>query len=311
MSRSIFICHRHDEKDIADVLNKHLQLWGILKEDIFQSSDAKGGARIGGMLDDELRKALSKANLLIFIYTHGVHDWSYCTWECGLAIDVTSENTNIVVFECVKDSPSMFQTKVRVRVTPEGIKQFTHQFHNEVNFFANEPPFNPNYSDDILKEKTNLFYDDLKRVIPGGEDKETPLLHLIRLSLAHQDVKKVSEVTEPEDAHDYICGNLIIETASPYCPQHFGFSTFDEKMKWSDAVKRWRDETQQANASDSWAQDLYTEIWRAIHKIPARPAGKAIISVAESDRHYVPLLCLMREYPDGKVDFNVYLHRIS
>lgn len=313
MSRSIFICHRHDEEHIADVINKHLQLWGIPKKDIFQSSDAKGGAHIGATLDDELKKALSKANLLIFIYTHGVHDWSYCTWECGLATDLTRENTNIVVFECTRESPSMFQPRVRVRVTQDGIKQFTHQFHTEENFFANEPPFNPNYSDDILAEKTNQFYKDLVEVIPGGVYKETPLLHLIRLSLAHKDVEKVLEVKEPKDAHDYICEKLIIETASPYCPQHFGYSTFDEKMKWSDAVKRWVGEAKKAKAkaSDSWVQDLHTEIWRAIHNKPARPTGEAIISVAESDRHYVPLLCLMREHPGGEVDFNVYFYRIS
>lgn len=307
IGRNIFISHRHEEKNIADIISKHLQSWGIPRDDIFQSSDAKGGVRIGGKLTEGLKEALSKTSLLIFIYTHKMHDWSYCMWECGVAMDPKTEDTNIVVFECAGESPAVFQPDVRVNVPQGGIKQFTYQFHKKDGFFPKQPAFGPRFADEVLDEKAEQFQKDLMKVIPGGEYKETPLLHLIKLSLAPEHVAAVLKEEEPDAAHDYIYNNLLIEEASPYCPQHFGFNTFNKGIKWSSVVERWQKKVEIVQAS--WISDLNIEIWRAIHNEPARPSGDVFTSVVNLDRQYIPLLCLMREYPSSKMEFNVYLYR--
>ena len=58
MPRETFISHRHADKKIADIIRIHLQLLGIPKEKIFQSSYAKGGLVIGRPIKEELWRVL-------------------------------------------------------------------------------------------------------------------------------------------------------------------------------------------------------------------------------------------------------------
>lgn len=313
MRTKIFISHRHEEETIANVINDYLQDWGIHRHDIFQSSRSDSGAMIGSKLDDELKKALTVTNLLILVYTHKMYDWSYCTWECGVALDPKTEDTNIVVFECAGESPKIFEPNVRVEVTEKGIDDFTYQFHKSDNFFPNQPAFNPGFADDILKKKAEKFFNDLEEVIPGGQYKEKPLIHLIKLSLSPEIVDEAKNKTSPKSAHACISENLFIEDASPYCPQHFGCSTFDKKMKWSGVIKGWQDEVnkskpKKSKLTDEWTRELYSEIWRALRNKPAKPLGNIMASATSANRQYIPLLSLMREYPDQKREFMLYLY---
>ena len=211
------------------------------------------------------------------------------------------------MFECAGESPKMFQHNVRVKVDSDGIKQFSFQFHREENFFPNKEPFSEDYSDDILIEKAQQLFNDLAQVIPLGEYKEDPLLHLIRLELSPHDVVTVKTMSKPEDAHEYISQNMIVNESSPYCPQHFGFNSIKKNMPWTEVFARWKEKTENNQASDAWVDEIYNEIWRAIHNSPAKPTG-SILKSANSDREYIPMVCLMREYPDGRIIFNTYLY---
>lgn len=304
----IFISHRHEEKVLADIVNRHLQHWGIAKENIFQSSDAEGGSPVWGGVKQGIIKALTTTNLLILIYTHDMHDWSYCMWECGLALNPGTEDTNIIVFQCTQDVPELFQENLRILPTMEGMLQFTTQFHKMDNFFPNQPAFKPKESNEIIRERAERFCSDFAEVIPGGQYQETPLLHLIKLSLSSECIAVLKERETAEDANNYICDNLLIKESSPHCPQHFGYREFDEGMKWSKIVKRWEDKIGTTDGEDSWTDALHSEIWRAINNIPAQPTGLELTSIADHRRRYTPLLCLMREYPDRRAEFNVYLY---
>ncbi|MGD9159283.1 MAG: hypothetical protein PVG39_12800 [Desulfobacteraceae bacterium] len=310
MESKIFICHRHDEKQIAKVINSHIQDWGIRRNDIFLSSDFKGGGRIGMELDKELVTKLTESNLLIFIYTHPIHDWSYCMWECGVATTL-DRATNIIVFECAEDTPSVFEKDIRVRVNKEeDIKKFTYQFHKDENFFRGQPPFNDKFSDEALEIKANRLFQDLTLVIPGGGYKEIPLLHLVKLVLNSENVNIVETKKSPDQAYDLLYKNLKILETSQYCPQQFGFQNIGENTEWSTVITRWKEKTKGQQYSDSWIHDIYDEIWRAIQNEPAQPGGKTIINV-NGDREYIPLVCLLREYPDRNMLFNIYLYRIN
>ena len=69
MPRVLFISHRHADERIATLLNEQLQSWQLGKDEIFQSSDAQGGAGIGGVLNQELLGALGEARLVFLVYT--------------------------------------------------------------------------------------------------------------------------------------------------------------------------------------------------------------------------------------------------
>jgi hypothetical protein len=311
MSSKIFISHRHDEKNIADIINKHLQMWGIPKNEIFQSSDSRSGTRIGGKLTDVLKNALSKTNLLIFVYTHRVYDWSYCMWECGVALNPETEDTNIVVFECAGETPKVFHSSVRVVVDQQGIEKFTNQFHKNDNFFPGKPPYNAEIENDILIELAERLYEDLLEEIPGLRYTESPLVHQLKLSLDSAHVDKVLKMKSPKAANQYIYEHLIIEEASPYLSQHFGCRTINKDINWSMVVQTWKDDIKIKNAKApiTWTRELNREIWRAINNKPAKPEGNVIISAARSTRKYCALVCLMREYPGRKMEFNVYFYQ--
>ena len=307
--QTIFISHRHEESELADTVSHHLQLWGIDKDQIFQSSDAEAGAPVWGDVKQGIISALARTNLLILIYTHNLPGWSYCMWECGLALNPGTEDTNIIVFQCTEDVPELFQEKVRIQAKLDGILQFTTQFHKAENFFPKQPARYPKVSDKIIRERAENFYADFVKAIPGRQYKEeTPLLHLITLSLSSQCIDKLEEWKTAEDANDFIRDNLLIKGASPHCPPHFGYRGFGDGMKWSEIVKRWESNIGSTNGEDSWADALHSEIWRAVNNIPAQPAGLGLTSIEDPERHYVPLLCLMRNYPNGSAEFDVYLY---
>ena len=78
------------------------------------SSPEFTGPRFGRGLNDQLRQALWNTEVLILVYTSADQDWSYCMWECGVATQPQSPNTNIIVFQCGSDVPAPFQDVLRV-----------------------------------------------------------------------------------------------------------------------------------------------------------------------------------------------------
>ena len=75
----LFISHRHEDRAIADVLRKFIQSRTGGRVTVFQSSspDAEGPKQ-GQNVNQELRRALWHASVLVLIYTTRDQDWSYC-----------------------------------------------------------------------------------------------------------------------------------------------------------------------------------------------------------------------------------------
>jgi hypothetical protein len=114
----LFISHKHVDRPIAETIADFLREKSGYSVDIhFSSSPQFQGPRIGRSLTDELRKALWKADALLLVYTTADQDWAYCMWECGVATDPGSTETNIYVFQCGDEVPSPFVDKVRVNAS--------------------------------------------------------------------------------------------------------------------------------------------------------------------------------------------------
>ena len=65
---SIFISHRHKDKKLADAIRKTMESWGAHHPPkIFQSSDAIHGVTPGQAVTDELKRAISDAELLLLV----------------------------------------------------------------------------------------------------------------------------------------------------------------------------------------------------------------------------------------------------
>jgi len=133
MAFRIFISHRHSDKEIAEVLTRHLTFWGISRKEIFQSSTAGQGAEKGRSLTDQLKKAVHESKVVFLIYTFEETDWSYCMWEVGLAEG--DESTNVIVLQCKLETPKLFRDKVNVKLEQEDIRALVKDFHTKENLY--------------------------------------------------------------------------------------------------------------------------------------------------------------------------------
>lgn len=133
----LFISHKHADSKIARVLADFIEerSSGHVKVHLSSSPDFKG-PMYGKGLNDQLRQALWDTEVLILVYTSADQDWSYCMWECGVAIHPQSTSTTVVVFQCGSDVPAPFNDVLRVNVRKyEDIKRFIDQFLRDPKFF--------------------------------------------------------------------------------------------------------------------------------------------------------------------------------
>ena len=116
----IFISHKHDDTVIAQKLARWITgvTGGHVR--VFSSSDASAERpTIGEDLDTELAKNLWRAGIVILLYTYDDHDWSYCAWECGVALNPIEKDTRIVCLQCLDKGPRIQENRVRVVVGDE------------------------------------------------------------------------------------------------------------------------------------------------------------------------------------------------
>ena len=308
MAPEVFISHRHDDRKLADAIRKHLQLWGIKKKSIFQSSDAQGGSRIGDPLSQALQEALHKANLVLLIYTFSDEDWAYVMWEAGVATD-PAKATRIIVFQCTDDRPKPFQDQVRVRITKEDILRFATQFHKDKDFVPGDPAWDPEIDEGTLRERSDRLYDSLFTRVPAGKLEELSRWDALTLELAPKFVAQVKKIKDAHGARNILEKNLVVSREYGQPARHFGFNTFTLNPTFANCVDRWREMTGK-NAADEWIDGLCAEIWRAINNIPSEPTWEYLRSaVPGADWWLYPVLNHARVLRDKTMEFDLYLYQ--
>jgi hypothetical protein len=97
----LFISHKHVDHELAKVLADFIKKRTGAQVRIHVSSDPDYlGPPAGRVLNRELRQTLWQTEVLILIYTSADQSWSYCLWECGVATNAGSPDTNIIVLQC-------------------------------------------------------------------------------------------------------------------------------------------------------------------------------------------------------------------
>lgn len=319
MEISIFISHRHTDRQIAEAINKNLQLWGIPQKSIYQSSAAGGaGPRIGGTLTEDLKDALYRANAVLLVYTFADQDWSYCMWECGVATDPKSQSTKIVVFKTTDDIPKVFQDTILIGITERDILRFTTQFHKEVGFLSDESPaFAPDIGEEILKRRSNDLYNDLSRVIPQGRRKERKDRYrwdCFTLKLNPDSVERIKNQKQSIDNQINIIQQESEVTNQVFgdALKHFGFDEFESELNFNNLVERWKttisyiEDTPQA-----WIKELCIEMLRAVENKSAEPTWELMKSARRYlDWWFYPVVNHVRINPDDSMEFQIYMYRV-
>lgn len=314
----IFISHRHADKPIADVLNRHFQRWQVRSGAIFQSSSPRQGLSPGDHLTSELCAWLKKANLLIFVYTFADEDWSYCLWECGVATDPDKLRTRIVVFKCADELPRMYQDHLAVELDKESIWRFVYSFFKDTRFFAatnsgsTPDAFFSDIHDDVLATYADHLYLELQEVLRGRQSTK-PRVHrldFMRVSLLPEDVVKVRQLAEDRSAHEVIQNGLrITSDVSGLALLVFGYQQYEDGAKLSGLIKRWSEA--HPGVDKSWIEDFCNEICYCLSNRPPHVTESSFRSVQEHPGGLVrPIITSYMQRPDGSYEFDVYLYRV-
>ena len=313
MTRQVFISHRHADREIANVIKECLLDWGLPQESIFQSSDAKHGPQIGDPLEKALKEALHKANLVLLTYTFSDRDWSYCMWECGVAIDPIKEDTRLIVFQCTDDEPDPFRASTRVKITKNDIYAFTTQFYTQADFFPGQKAFAKNTGETTLKAKSKRLYEGLREAVPTGRLEQRSRWDHLTLQLDTEFVEQVKEIKAERNRKrgvDIIQKNLVVIDGFGQACRHFGFDVLEVNERFYVYVERWSQRMAGKNAPDKWINELCTEIWRAIRNMSAEPTWEYLRSaVRGTDWWFYPILNHATILPDNKMKFALYLYR--
>ena len=106
----LFISHKHVDHELATVLAKFIKNHTGAQVRIHVSSDPDYvGPPAGRVLNQTLRETLWQTEALILIYTSADQSWSYCMWECGVATNAASPDTNIYVLQCGEELVSRYE----------------------------------------------------------------------------------------------------------------------------------------------------------------------------------------------------------
>ena len=309
----VFISHRHDDKPLADAVARFVSGASGGRVAVYQSSDAKSeGPRAGGYLAEQLASALWRAGLVVLVYTRHDADWSWCTFECGLALHPESPDTRLKVFTCGNEGPPQFQGRVLVKVTDRGdVQRFANDFLTDPGFFpgSNEPVthFQPN--DSNVLDAANRLFDALDAVeLPAGEVVEHwPAYPFLQLQIeadererlcadatqterlgAARAVARAAQITDSDSEGARIFGRRDITIGTPFDSliREWSATFSDDAPRWLDALAL------QLIKAAQWSWPNLR--WELMNSIDERDSTL-----------YAPVLTRIRRWPSMRMQFDV------
>jgi hypothetical protein len=319
--RLLFISHRHADEPLASVLNLHLQKWQVSRDEIFQSSNAEGGARFGRQLNKELLLALGEARLVFLIYTIADADWSYCMWECGVATDPMQGDTptRIIVLRTTEDVPPVLKDLASVQATDQReVRKFVQQFFQEKDWVRREGAFNPKVSDQVLDDYATALHADLMKHVPktkAEERRRWDMFTLMFSSTAVEEILRshVAHESMSEHTRDLILGRGEVVYDFGQALVHFGYDSATRGLSLSDLFTRWLEDAAkkpQEAAPRRWIEELCHELLRAIRKNPAKPSWAMTTSSLHPGWWFYPIVNHQRIKADGSMEFEIYMYRV-
>ncbi len=298
MSRqpSIFISHKHADRQIATELRKFLDRWSRKEIPVFQSSAPLAkGPRLGHALTTELKQALWDAGVVFLIYTTEDQDWSYCMWECGVATKPEAPQSRIIVLQCGAETPRVFEDQVRVDVRDrDGVLKLVKDYLTDPGFFpgggtAIAPKLSPD--GDEVKDAAAELHKKLSAVIPKHEVAEWPAQPLVRLELKTEKIDKATSAAATRADFEKV---VLIREMDPRALHIFGMANVDAGTSFGALVKQWAEG--KTDASPAWVEDMRAQIVRAAHgKTPALLWTQ--LEEADGHERYTPVLTRWRHVP--------------
>jgi hypothetical protein len=312
----LFISHRHDDREIADLIRNFVTYLGGNEVVVHQTSSSDAHApKIGRNVNRELMKALWKTDVLVLIYTRHDRDWDYCMWECGVATHSASEDTNVIVLQCGRQLPRVFADQVAVDVRdPEKLRRFVNAFLTDPDFFPGrtEPVtrFQPN--DANVARAAQTLYEDLQKVVRLDDDdqiEEWAAVPYLQLGLTSSQVWQILEEEDDQRARQTASRLLLqaaVLSADRQAAALFGRPTLPANEPFGQIFKR---PLREGHTPD-WLKSLADQVTRAAQWNYPTVRWNVMRSANENDHAwYSPILTHVRRSPSKAMQFDVHFQR--
>ena len=304
----LFISHRHEDKTIADVLRTFIISRTANRVSVFQSSSAAAeGAHAGGPLNKQLMDVLWQTDVYIWLYTDPTKDWSYCSWEYGVALDDHKPDARPILFQFSDRHPGLFADQLRVDVRKrEDIEKFTMDLLTAADFFPNHPGAITGFSreSEEVKRAGEELHESLLALSPeeGDEPVPWPPYPYLRLAIDLDQVARICEAPVADRAalvRDVIEKEAIVIDGDAESGRLLGRRAPIENTPFGELLARWRErfpdsETRWVDAicsqiSSAVMDDFPTLAWelmRATDPADGTWYGPALIKVQKAPRHH-------------------------
>lgn len=280
----LFISHRHDDKAIADALRKFVQTWTSGRIEVVQTSSADAeGPKQGKNLNQELRRSLWHAGVVVLIYTNHEQDWSYCMWECGVAQLPEPSNTRTVVLQCLDQFPDVFADQLHVGLRNEQeIEKFVNELFTDATYFPKlgRPVTDFSAGTQLVKDAAHDLYTELQKVLPTREsaDDEWPGYPQLTIELTDDQLARIHDAQGSNDEKLATARQVIVEEAvviggDSQIGSVFGVNGFPRKPPASGVpvrklVESWRSSS--PTPSSGWIDDMCRQIRATVNNdLPA------------------------------------------
>jgi hypothetical protein len=315
----LFISHPHADREIADVVREFITNRSGGDVVVYQTSSSEAGApKIGANVNRELLKALWKTDVLLLIYTSQERDWDYCMWECGVATHAESEETNVIVLQCGRQLPRVFDGQVGVDVRdPDRVRRFVNAFLTDPDFFPGRGEavtrFQPN--DANVGAAAEALYKDLKNVSRPHEGDEQvdewPAVPFVRLGLTASQVQQIADEEDEERARTMTSALLLeagVLDADREAAALFGKPTLLADESFGKMLPRAVREGERPD----WLMSLADQMTRAAQWTFPTVRWGLMRSANENDSTwYGPVLTHVRRHPTKAMEFEVYFQRFA
>ena len=259
----IFISHKHADAVLAKKLSRWITGLTGGHVQVFASSDAAAERpTIGEDLDTELAKNLWRAGIVILLYTYDDHDWSYCAWECGVALNPVEKDTRIICLQCLDKGPNIQENRVRVIVGDEqSMIDFAKMFGNP-DFYPMHGKALSGMSESLLIDQGQDLHNILVGELPADPLENWSAWPFLRIEVP---LNAVNEIREVEDSAARVeKGKQVLETgalvkeASESALRLFGKNSVPAGAPFGDLIQSWHDRNQ--SGTDDWIFTLSQQL---------------------------------------------------
>lgn len=313
---TVFISHKHKDKEIAKVVGDFMRDASGNRLEIYLSSDPRyKGTRAGADLSSELDKAIAESGVVILVYTgkSAKVDWEYCIYECAFA---RSQKIRVIVLQCVDDAPSPFLGTVRTLVADKAnIHKFTKDFLTSPDFLRGQKEpvtaFSPD--DAVIEEKAGDFHKKLTGAIAthlGRDPEQWSAWPTMRLRLGSDSIAKIRK-SDRGDRVAVVRLELLerAEVAeSSGADQIFGVG-IDDGQSFGSLVASWQESYEDDEAD--WLESVCSQIEAFARK--RFPVLREVrLPEVQGTSSVIPIVTNMLSFPPGgDKEFEIKFYNIE